>query len=328
MTKFFRALVLLGLCLLLLSGCRTRTGLSGDAGPDPRAQAALGAGSGEGGDADAGSAGDPVPGEGSVTTEVPSSLRREYDPAARAVIQPGASHLLHAEGDLSGASSAGAPEAAPADRLDPAAVLTATQTIPTGMADRKGTGADAEEADAYLTFYSVLLEERLGSLFECKRPDLYWETAEPLRTVFRLSPEHQWILQSGCYDVSARLLEENLTVAPDWVVRKNPGVIVKVADRSVLGFGVSDPSAARLLCQSLADRPGWSGIDAVRAGRVLLVSEQLLASRRMRLAAQVQLAKLALPDLFADIDADEALRLLLQEETGADPDGLFIYVQE
>lgn len=120
------------------------------------------------------------------------------------------------------------------------------------------------------------------------------------------------ILRSGCYDVSARLLPENLTVDPGWVCRKNPGVIVKFVDSDILGRGVVGTSLAEAAGTMLLSREGWYNIDAAKNGRVLLLSSQLLESRHLQTAAALCIAKTADPEAFADIDLDQALKELSQ----------------
>lgn len=323
-------LLLLAAALLVLTGCRTRTTAPGVL-PDAGRSAAVGlpvpgsgsqSGLGEGVESDD-RTGEPGAADARTTAD-PTAIRREYDDQAPARIAAGADHRVHDTGEGDGRSLS-AEDAAPMDQLSQDAERTATQSVPAGEADRQGTAPDAEAADTFLTYYTVLLAERTDSLFECQRRDLYWETTQDFGTVHKTSPEHQWILQAGCYDVSARLLPENLTVDAGWVQRKNPGIIVKIVDKSVLGFGVTDEGRASALYDALLHRPGWNGIDAVRHRRVVLVSEELLTSPRLRLAALVTIAAVAAPDAFADVDPAEALRSLTQEENGAPAAASLIY---
>ena len=168
------------------------------------------------------------------------------------------------------------------------------------------------------TYYLTLLDSRLGALFECKRLYVYWETPEEYRTVLNGSREHQIILGAGAYDVSAKLLEENLTVDAGWVARKNPDVIVKVVDRASLDQGAS-------ICQELAGRPEWAGITAVQQGHVLLIAEDLLSTQAGQIGAMLYLAKLMYPDQMTDVDPDEALRALTEEASGTAVSGHFVY---
>ncbi len=127
------------------------------------------------------------------------------------------------------------------------------------------------------------------------------------------------ILDAGAYDVSARLLQENLRVDDGWIARKNPDVIVKVAPSG----GVTADAAAYLA--ALASRPGFSAVSAVRSRRVLLLAEELLLTPQMRAAATLLLAKACYPDLYQDVDAAEALRALAGEAEGALPASLYAY---
>ena len=117
--------------------------------------------------------------------------------------------------------------------------------------------------------------------------------------------EHQIILNAGAYDVSAKLQNDALIVDDGWIQRKNPGVIVKVVERSVLGSGVSSTRQAETVCGALKAREGWSGLDAVRNGRVILLSEELLSGQARRTGAAVLLAKAMYPSLFSDTDGGE-----------------------
>ena len=95
-------------------------------------------------------------------------------------------------------------------RVQEAAEETATQTVPAEEADQMGVDDEAEAADSSMTYFTVLLRDRLNSLFECKRINLYWEEAEDHVTIHKTSLAHRLILDAGAYDVSARLLPENL----------------------------------------------------------------------------------------------------------------------
>ena len=68
----------------------------------------------------------------------------------------------------------------------------------------------------------------------------------------------------------------------DWVCRKNPQVILRIVEAGILGSSVASDGAARSLYRSLLARPGWDDIDAVKQGRVLLLSEELLQSLKGR----------------------------------------------
>ncbi len=323
--------------LFFLSSCRTRTGSI-----DPDSPVSAGGGT-RAGEADAnpgsiavtGTASEPGEtdvqeneGSGSRTRENPDAPRKEYDENAPAEIVPGTERLLHTEGGGSGASVPSEDAEKAVSRLNEQAEEPAVQTVAAPEAEEKGVSEDAEAADSALTYYTVLLKDRGGSLYECQRAYLYWETAEDHVTVHKSSPEHTLILGAGAYDVSARLLPENLRVTDSWVVRKNPQIIVKVADSGILGSGVSSAGSAKALCRELCLREGWPGIEAVKSRRVLLLSRELLDAPYLQTAAMLMIAKTAYPDLYADVDLSQALRLLSEEAAGTARPGIYYYAEE
>ena len=165
----------------------------------------------------------------------------------------------------------------------------------------------------------------MGSLFECQRAYVYWETQEDHVTVYKTSMEHTLILNAGAYDVSARLLPENLRVDDGWVMRKNPQVIVKIVDSSILGSAVYSSGAAKAMYNSLCTREGWANIDAVKNGQILLLSGEYLKAPYLQTAAMVMIAKTANPDLFTDVDPQQMLEMLCEEATGTLPAGTWFF---
>ena len=257
------------------------------------------------------------------TIENPESLRKEFDENASVEITGGTDRLIHQEGEGEGSFKNSDDSILNTFKLKETADDTALLTVPADEAEETGVSEDGEEAESMLEYYTVLLQDKNRSLFECKRLNVYWETAQDHVTIFKTSPEHGMILNAGAYDVSARLMEENLTVDDGWVVRKNPGVIVKVVPGDVLGSTVTSEDPADVELSELRFREGWNGIDAIRQNRVVLLSEELLSEPWLQTAAMLVLAKTANPELYEDVDLSDALQQLALEATGSLPEGIF-----
>lgn len=247
--------------------------------------------------------------------EDPESDRREFSEDADAELSSDAETVIIIEETETPAPQGAAQEGSGGH--------TATETVPDQQAEEQGVADDAEVAETALQYYQTLLDSRLGELFECKRLYVYWETPEDYQTVSKTSAEHQVILLAGAYDVSAKLLPDALTVDDGWVLRKNPGAIVKCVESGLLGRDVLAVSAAQTVRENLLAREGWNAMDAVKSGTVLLLSQELLRSPAGQTAAAVYLAKSMYPAQMSDIDPDEALRLLMQESTGTEPGGIY-----
>ena len=335
-----RMLLLFLLCALLpvCSACRVRTGLEANpsGAPDP----------GRAGQGHSTSTDDFLPESprevspfsaeseevtedfSTETKENPQAARKEYDDQANVEFLPDAERRLAEEGEGPDASLPSSDESRRASLLNEDAGKTALQKLPAEEADRMGISEEAEEADSAFRYYAVLLQEGLSSLFECKRMNVYWETDADHITVYRTSAEHQLILESGCYDVSSRLTEERLRIDDGRVFRKNPDIIVKAVDSSVLGRSVHSPAAAQALRSALLGRAEWSAIQAVRSGRVILLSSEVLESSWLRLMAQLTLAKAAYPEVFGDLDLARAQQMLSEEATGLISDALYFDLGE
>lgn len=258
----------------------------------------------------------------------PSAERREYSPDADAELTPDAqTPLVKPVAAQPEAESAPAPDAAAADGGGieaEEADKTATQSVPEEDAENTDAADDAPAAETQLNYYKTLLDDRLGSMFECEKLYIYWETSTDYTTVFKSSDEHQLILDAGAYNVSAKLMEDSLTVDDGWVCRKNPGMVVKVVSQDILGDSVTATAAAGAARDALLAREDWAGLDAAESGKILVVSELLLKTEERRTAAALYLAKAMYPALFADIDPGEALRQLAQE-AGASANGIFVF---
>jgi hypothetical protein len=82
------------------------------------------------------------------------------------------------------------------------------------------------------------------------------------------------------------------------------------------------------MADSLRSREGWAAIDAIQNRRILLLSEDLLQAPYLQTAAMVMIAKTANPDLFADVDLDHMLQMLMEEATGTLPTAVYYYKED
>lgn len=318
-------LILLALFLLSLTACRSRTTVVPDAAPDQAGELSPQAGA-RPSDGETQPDADAAPESDAPTELAPDAERLTFSASADAELTPDAENPLRGSGQ--GAGAAGRP----ADQPDfgaaesPDAAQTATETLGAEQAEKTGADDAGKTADSALTYYETLLSDRLGSLFECRRLYVYWEGAEDHVTVHKSSQEHQMILNAGAYDCAAKLAADALAVDDGWIARKNPDAVVKLVPPSLLGSGVVSASGAKAARDALAAREGWAELEAVKSGRVILLSQELLATQARRTAAEVLLAKAMYPSLLRDIDADEALRALTEEEAGSALIGTFIFV--
>ncbi len=257
------------------------------------------------------------------TVEDPDSDHKEFDENADVEIVSGIERKIYGEGEGAGLFETDGEPILRSAKLSDSADQTASRKVRVDEAEKTGVSEDADKAESSLQYYTVLLQDRASSMYECKRSYVYWETLQDHVTIYKKSPEHRMILDAGAYDVSARLTEDRLHVDDGWVVRKNPGAVVKVVPGDILGSSVRSAYAAESLAGELAAREGWSGIDAIRQDRVLLISEEMFTEPYLQIGAELAIAKAAAPELFADVDPQDALTQLIREAAGEEPEGIW-----
>ena len=321
--------LLLSLCLLLvLSGCRVRTGLE----PEPEAEEVQTAA---------------LEHQETVTPDIPEELPEEPpveeppEPQAPSEDQPlesdpqsdrrqfdetaPAQDAEDAEQAVSLPSEEPIPEGdAPIEGAGEEGETPVTQVLPAEEAPEMGASEDAPVADSSLVYYQTLLADRLGDLFECKRLNVYCELPQDYVAALKGSREYELIGVAGSYCVSVKLTADAAQVDDGWILRKNPDAVVKFVGGDVLGSGMASSAAAASLRESLSLREGWNQMQAVKDGKVILASEDLLASEALRTACAVYLACAFYPDTFADTDPAEALQQLSAEYYGSAMGGTFV----
>ena len=182
---------------------------------------------------------------------------------------------------------------------------TITPDAPNTLAESVSADADSETNPAneggavgiILDASALFLRMGLGSLYECEKGNVYLETGTPYVTASRTSSLHGLITDAGGYNIAEKLQGNAPVVETDWVVRKNPNVIVKFTD--ALGAGVTSAAAAQAEIALLSSRPGWEAINAIVNRRIVVLSNELLASDEGRLLAKLYIAEAMYPVLFA-----------------------------
>ena len=302
---FLAALLLL---LTTASGCRSRTSAAPRAASAPSSAAS-----------DIGVTADGQPEalteNGGETVENPLAERAEYDEAARAELLENQSRAVSGEGEGGGLPLTQKDADSRALQLDSAAELAAVKTLPAEEAERLGVSESAPVAETAQRYYAALLQSRLRTLFECKKQNVYIETQAAFVTVYKASAEHALVLSAGGYDVAGKRMENDLAVDGGWVQRKNPDFIVKFVAASALN--------GNTLGELLA-RDGLRETAAAKNGRALLLCESMTDAPQLQTAAALCLAKAMYPDLFADIDAAQAVGQLA-DEAGAQTGGPWFY---
>lgn len=197
-----------------------------------------------------------------------------------------------------------------------------------------GTEERAAEIADFYDAQMKIVSDRVAKVKDEDRPKVYMEFSLGAGRYGNSWSKRMWgklIEACGGRNIARDLSDGNeVDVAPEFVIAEDPDVVVFTAsprkdvdDNIVLGYG-AQADGARSRLAAYKERAGWSGLSAVRSGRMGALYHDL--SRHIFDFAGAQfLAKMLHPDLFADVDPSAALAgFFTKYLPGVAADGAFV----
>jgi len=187
-----------------------------------------------------------------------------------------------------------------------------------------------KKAEEYARFFENLvefIENRVSGLPVDNRVLVYWEGRKDYQTASYGTMGHDIVTTAGGLNVAAGEPVLYPVVSPEWVIERNPDVILKIAGgRILLGGGRTLTSSEPLkrIWEAVLSRPGWSELKAVRENRVYVMSWDLLGGGSLAIAL-CHAAKWFYPSLFQDLDPSSLHRQLVENFWGLEYRGIFTY---
>ena len=184
----------------------------------------------------------------------------------------------------------------------------------------------AEELINFEQQHLSLIEERVEDLKPKQKPRVYIEGYKDYQTVGPGHSSHNTLIACGGINIFADLPTKSGTIDPEAVIERNPQVIIKKIYGGVVpsGYDVTDTGPLEELRNNIMSRPGWDHTDAVKSGRVYLISSDA-ASTHLSIARSYT-AKCLHPELFEDMDPVEIHREWFQKFLGIEYQGVFAYL--
>jgi len=184
----------------------------------------------------------------------------------------------------------------------------------------------AEALVSTIEKYTSLVKTRLAGLPQHKWPRVYTEGYSDFRANGPGSGGHEMCVFAGGRNIAATLSVPYPTVSSEWVIEQNPQIILKAVSSSTGagGYECRDPSIMAAIRRRIMQRTGWAQIDAVKSGRVYLVSADVWLGPAS-FVALLQVAKWFHPALFDDVDPRAVHREYLKRFHGLTRTGVQFY---
>ena len=184
-----------------------------------------------------------------------------------------------------------------------------------------------KESEAYIDFFQMYLNKVAARLMGLKkRVRVYAEGYGDYATVSTGSGAEQILRNAGVDNIAAGQPISFPKISPEWVVDKNPEVIIKAASSGWIktGYGISDIKPIADFRDLLMKRPVWNHIEAVKKGKVYLVSYEIWSGPRAPIGI-LYIAKWCYPELFNDIDPKAVHQQWLMKWHQKKLKGIYVY---
>ena len=186
----------------------------------------------------------------------------------------------------------------------------------------------AEEYAQYIEQHWQAVKERVAHLTPEQKPRVYWESSfGAYKTHSKGSGADPLIRWAGGINIAGEEPVAYPKVSAEWLVEKNPDVIIKYAKRDVAGWHVTDSREMEKLRAEIMARPGLKETNAAKNGRVYLISDLITCAPRGAVGIYY-IAKWLHPDVFRDIDPEAIHKEMLEKFYGEELRGTWVLQPE
>jgi len=154
------------------------------------------------------------------------------------------------------------------------------------------------------------IQDRVEKIPESQRPLVYVSSYNVDTTKFQVPARDNYrgvmVTDAGGKYIGDELSGAGiLDVDAEWVITRNPAVIIFSAGNSVLGYDIKDPKNVTDAINEFLARPEFKDVDAVKNKRVYMVSHPyILCGGASGLIGSLYYAKWLYPDQFKDMDVE------------------------
>ncbi|MBD2846682.1 ABC transporter substrate-binding protein [Paenibacillus sp. IB182496] len=203
-----------------------------------------------------------------------------------------------------------------------------TELIPVELRTLGRLFGAEERAEAYaasIESHWALIESRAADLEETDKPTVYWESSSgAYRTFSGGTGADPLIRMAGGINIAGEEPVSNPQVSAEWLVEKNPDVIIKYASSTDLGFHGGNEANLKDIREEIVSRPGFDQINAVQNGRVYLISNKI-TSDPLGPVGLTYLAKWLHPERYDDLDPTALFQDILETYYGEPYKGEWVY---
>jgi iron complex transport system substrate-binding protein len=180
----------------------------------------------------------------------------------------------------------------------------------------------ADDLAGFIEEYQDLIQERTAGLGEDEMPLVFLEREWTYHTTSKGTSSHNLVVMAGGRNIAAEESVEYPTVSPEWVVERDPDVIVRLA-WTTTGEPFSEDEL-KGTWDEIVSRPELANVGAVRDGQVHVLSSKTNSGLRS-IVGELYLAKWFHPQLFEDVDPESVHEDLIRKFYGLGLEEVYAY---
>ncbi len=179
----------------------------------------------------------------------------------------------------------------------------------------------AEEIIGFIEGYQGTVKERISSLEEKDKPEVFFEWSKPYYSMGNGTLFHNLTVAAGGINIVADQPVKYPTMDPEWLVEIDPDIIVRYVSNTAKENLTENMVDMR---NEIVSRPELADLKAIKDGRVYILGNPIASGIRS-VVGDLYLAKWFHSDLFKDIDPEAVHRELLDKFFGQELDGVYVY---
>jgi len=180
---------------------------------------------------------------------------------------------------------------------------------------------EARQLTAWYRKNLRFMEESLKDINDC--PDVYVESYSNYHTTGPGSGGHEMCILAGGHNIASNFSIPYPEITPEWVLAKNPHVIVKATSFSNC-YAMTDAGPLKNIRNEIMGRPAWDNIRAVQEGKVYVMASDIWTGPRAIIGTGY-MAKWFYPDAFKEFDPKKLHREYLEKYQGIEYRGVYVY---
>lgn len=184
-----------------------------------------------------------------------------------------------------------------------------------------------DRAESFIKDIQDMLDLVAERTADVEPVSVYWEGYSAYKSVGKGSGGDSLMKLANVKSVTGEEATAYPEISDEWLLEANPQMIVKTVSGSkgIMGETVTDPTAAKELYDEFLARPGWTGVDAVKNGNILMLHSRICTTPLGVGICPLYVAKMAYPEKFEDVDPDAYLKDMLNRYWNEELTGIWTF---